>query len=222
MDLTQERPGVATEASQTAVDMKLEAVVIPVSNVDRAADFYRRLGWRVDADIPTPDGRVLQFTPPGSPCSIIFGTGVSPSAPGSTQYLHLIVSDIEAARAELIGKGVNAGDVFHDARGGYNRFDPQTRAKGLDPERRSYASFLTFEDPDGNGWILQEITTRFPGRVDPNATTFSTIADLAGAMRRAETAHGRHEASIGAPDPQWPDWYAAFMAAEQAGTEPPP
>ena len=204
-----------------ATDMKLEVVVLPVSDVDRAADFYARLGWRRDADIATDGGRLLQFTPPGSPCSIIFGTGVTPSAPGSTQFLHLVVSDIEAARRELVGKGVEASEVFHDASGGYNRFDPALRASGPDPQRRTYASFLTFSDPDGNGWLLQEITTRFPGRIDGGATSFASAADLASAMRRAETAHGQHEKRIGAADPDWSDWYAAYMAAEQAGQAPP-
>jgi catechol 2,3-dioxygenase-like lactoylglutathione lyase family enzyme len=197
--------------------MKLEVVVIPVSDVDRAAEFYGRLGWRLDADIREGDGRALQFTPPGSPCSIIFGAGVSPSPPGTAQFLFLVVSDIEAAREELIGKGVDASEVFHDASGGYNFFDPDVRASGPDPERRSYTSFLTFRDPDGNGWLLQEITTRFPGRVDSNATRFDSAPDLASAMRRASAAHGQHETRIGAADPDWPDWYAAYMVAEQAG-----
>lgn len=204
-----------------AVDMKLEVVVIPVSDVSRAADFYKRLGWRLDADIVSGDSRILQYTPPGSPCSILFGTGLTPSAPGSAQYLHLIVSDIEAARAELVGMGVAASEVFHDAAGGYNRFDPAARASGPDPQRRSYASFATFEDPDGNGWILQEITSRFPGRIDAHGTSFASTADLAAAMRRAEAAHGEHEKRIGAADPDWPTWYATFIATEQAG-EPPP
>ncbi len=207
-----ESPGART------TDMKLEVVVIPVSDVDRAAEFYGRLGWRLDADIREGDGRALQFTPPGSPCSIIFGTGVSPSAPGTAQFLFLVVSDIEAAREELIGKGVDASEVFHDAGGGYNFFDPDARASGPDPERRSYASFLTFRDPDGNGWLLQEITTRFPGRVDSNATSFASASDLASAMRRASAAHGEHETRMGGQrDENWPDWYAEYMVAEQTG-----
>jgi catechol 2,3-dioxygenase-like lactoylglutathione lyase family enzyme len=207
---------VATLRART-VDMKLEVVVIPVSDVGRAAEFYRRLGWRLDADIATDGGRLLQFTPPGSPCSIIFGTGITPSAPGTAQFLHLVVSDIEAARDELIRNGVDASEVFHDAGGGYNRFDPAARASGPDPQRRSYASFLTFSDPDGNGWLLQEITTRFPGRIDSNATSFPSASDLASAMRRAEAAHGEHEKRTGQQDADWPDWYAAYMVAEQAG-----
>jgi catechol 2,3-dioxygenase-like lactoylglutathione lyase family enzyme len=199
-------------------DFKLEAVVVPVSDVDRAAAFYRRLGWRVDADIATPDGgRILQFTPPGSPASILIGTSLTPSAPGSARFLHLIVSDIVAARADLIDRGVKASAVFHDAGGGYNRFDPAVRAEGPDPERRSYASFVTFDDPDGNGWVLQEITTRFPGRVDAGVTSYGSVTALAEALRRAAAAHGEHEKEAGGSDPDWPNWYAAHMAAEQSG-----
>ena len=202
------------------VDMKLEVVVIPVSDVNRAADFYERLGWRKDADLKSGDRRLLQFTPPGSPCSIIFGTGVTPSAPGTVQFLHLVVSDIVAARAALVAQGADASEVFHDARGGYNRFDPTARASGPDPQRRSYASFVTFKDPDGNGWVLQEITTRLPGRVTGD-TTYAGVSDLAQALRRAEAAHGQHEKRTGQRDENWPDWYAAYMVAEEAGTELP-
>ncbi|WP_340313637.1 VOC family protein [Rhizorhabdus argentea] len=202
-----------------AVDMKLEAIVLPVSDVDRAFDFYNKLGWRLDADIKTPSGdRILQLTPPGSPGSILLGTGLTPSPPGSTQFVHLVVSDIVAARAELDAKGVNPSQVFHDAGGGFNRFDPAVRASGPDPERRSYASFVTFSDPDGNGWVLQEITTRFPGRADSDETHFASAGDLAGAIRRAETAHGEHEKRVGLPDVDWPGWYAAYMVAEQSGS----
>jgi catechol 2,3-dioxygenase-like lactoylglutathione lyase family enzyme len=222
MSSTQLRSEAAIETTGArTVDMKLEVVVIPVANVDRAAEFYGRLGWRLDADIAQSGGRLLQFTPPGSQCSIIFGTGVSPSTPGAAQYLFLVVADIEAAREELIRKGVDASEVFHDAGGGYNFFDPDVRASGPDPERRSYASFLTFRDPDGNGWLLQEITARFPGRVNSSATRFASVPDLASAMRRASAAHGEHEKRIGAADPDWPDWYAAYMVAEQAGKELP-
>ena len=210
----------AAAARVGKVDMKLEVVVIPVSDVGRAADFYGRLGWRKDADIAKGDKRILQFTPPGSPCSIIFGTGVTPSAPGTAQFVHLIVSDIEAAREELIRNGIDASEVFHDARGGTNRFDPAARASGPDPERRSYASFVTFSDPDGNGWVLQEITTRLPGRVAGD-TTYASVNDLVQALRRAATAHGEHEKRTGGRDENWPDWYAAYMVAEQAGTELP-
>ena len=197
------------------LDLRLEAVVIPVSDVDRAAAFYRGLGWRVDADLATAGGgRILQFTPPGSACSVLLGTDLTPSAPGTTQFLHLIVRDIEAARADLVGRGVQVGEVFHDAEGGFNRFDPTTRAAGLDPKRRSYASFATFSDPDGNGWLLQEIKTRLPGRGD-ESVTFRSVADLADALRRAAEAHGEQEERLGAADVNWPDWYAGRMAADQ-------
>src|SRR3954454_5754381 len=218
--LVDTHPGVELPEAET-VDVKLEVVVIPVSDADRAATFYRRLGWRRDADIALENGRLLQFTPPGSPCSIIFGTGVSPSAPGTAQLLFLVVSDIEAARKDLVTKGVSASEVFHDAGGGYNFFDPAVRAIGPDPNRRSYASFLTFSDPDGNGWLVQEVTTRFEGRMEPGATRFSSARDLATAMRRASAAHGRHEERTGAADANWPDWYAAYIVAEQAGKELP-
>jgi catechol 2,3-dioxygenase-like lactoylglutathione lyase family enzyme len=200
--------------------MKLEVVVIPVSDVNRAAEFYRRLGWRLDADIAKGNSRVLQFTPPDSACSIIFGTGLTPVAPGASQFLHLIVSDIEAAHAELVRKGIDASEVFHDAAGGYNRFDPRVRASGSDPQRRSYASFVTFSDPDGNGWILQEITTRLPGRV-AGATTYASAGDLSQALKRAAAAHGQHEKRVGQTDPNWRDWYAEYMTREQTGEELP-
>lgn len=213
-------------AGARSSDLKLEVVVIPVSDVDRAAEFYGRLGWTMAAPPPDLDltkvlRRVFQFTPPGSPCSIIFGDGVTPSAPGAAQFLFLVVPDIEAARAELIGKGIDASEVFHDAGAGYNFFDPCARARGPDPKRRSYASFVTFSDPDGNLWLLQEITTRFPGRLAPDATRFASARDLAIALRRAAAAHGEHEKRTGAAEPDWPDWYAAHMAAEQSGEELP-
>jgi catechol 2,3-dioxygenase-like lactoylglutathione lyase family enzyme len=200
------------------IDMKLEAIVIPVSDVDRADAFYRRLGWRVDADIRIESGRrILQFTPPGSPCSILIGTGLTPSAPGSSQFVHLIVSDIVAAQAELVANGANPSEVFHDAGGGYNRFDPGLRAIGPDPKRRTYASFVTFSDPDGNGWVLQEITARFEGRVDTGVTRYSSAGDLSAALRRAAAAHGEHEARTGEADANWPAWYASYLTAEQSG-----
>jgi catechol 2,3-dioxygenase-like lactoylglutathione lyase family enzyme len=148
-----------------AVDMRLEVVVLPVSDVDRAKDFYLRLGWRLDADyVDGDDFRVVQLTPPDSPCSIIFGTGITTAAPGSADGLYLVVADIEAARAELIGHGVQVSDVFHDAGGVFHHAGTTSRVPGPDPDRRSYASFASFRDPDGNGWMLQEITTRLPGR----------------------------------------------------------
>ena len=200
--------------------MKLETVVIPVSDVDRAKAFYESLEWRLDADLGSDDFRVVQLTPPGSGCSIQFGIGLTSAAPGAAQGL-LVVSDIEAAHDELVGHGVDASEVFHDASGGYNRFDPDVRASGPDPQRRTYTSFATFSDPDGNDWHLQEITSRLPGRVDPATTTFSSVTDLASALRRAEAAHGEHEDRTGVRDEEWPEWYAAYMVAEQAGTELP-
>lgn len=199
-------------------DMKLEVVVLPVSDVDRAADFYAgKLGWRVDVDIVKEDSRVVHLTPPGSSCSIMFGTGLTSSPPGSTQFLHLVVSDIVAAHAELVAQGVDASEVFHDPTGNFNRFDPAARVSGPDPQRGTYASFVAFSDPDGNGWVLQEVTTRFPGRIDAAATTFASLADLADAMRRAATAHAEHEKLTGEHDADWPDWYATYIAAAQSG-----
>jgi catechol 2,3-dioxygenase-like lactoylglutathione lyase family enzyme len=200
------------------IDMKLEAIVLPVADVDRAYAFYAMLGWRTDADIKTPQGgRIVQFTPPGSPCSILIGTGLTPSPPGSSQFIHLVVDDIVAARAELASKGIQVSEVFHDAAGGYDRFNPAARASGPDPERRSYASFATFDDPDGNGWVLQEITTRFAGRIEREATRYASAGALSGALRRAAVAHGEHEQRSGAPDEDWAAWYAAYLVAEQSG-----
>lgn len=221
MSTTEVRNEDVTGEAPAQTDMRLEVVVIPVSDVDRAASFYGKLGWRKDTDRTTGDSRVLQFTPPGSSCSIIFGTALTPSALGSARFLHLVVDDIEAARGELIDDGVDAGEVYHDASGGFNRFEPSLRASGPDPQRRSYGSFATFSDPDGNSWVLQEITTRLPGRTDADMTTFATASDLASAMRRAAAAHGEHEKRIGRPDANWPDWYATYMVAEQAGKELP-
>jgi catechol 2,3-dioxygenase-like lactoylglutathione lyase family enzyme len=196
------------------VDLKLEVVVIAVSDVDRAKDFYGRPGWRLDADFRFDNGlRIVQFTPPGSGCSIQFGRNITSAAPGSAQGLYLVISDIEAARNELIARGVEVGGVFHAGPGG--------QVSGPDPEHRSYFSRAVFSDPDGNGWLLQEVTTRLPGRIDSGVTSFSSASDLASAMRRASAAHGEHEKRIGAADPNWPDWYAAYMVAEQAGTELP-
>jgi catechol 2,3-dioxygenase-like lactoylglutathione lyase family enzyme len=209
------------------VDMKFEIVVLPVSDVDRAKEFYGRLGWRLDAEFASGDNyRVIQFTPPGSGCSIIFGKNVVAAAPGSAQGLYLIVSDIEAARKELLGRGVEISEVFHDAGGVYTGTDDpylfgRLRVTGPDPKHTSYRSFASFKDPDGNGWLLQEITTRPPGRIDSAAPSFGSAADLAAAFRRAAAAHGEHEKRIGQADPNWPDWYAAYMVAEQAGIELP-
>ena len=214
------------DAKVAPVDMKFEIVVIPVSDVDRAKEFYAKLGWRLDADFAAgADYRVIQFTPPGSGCSVIFGKNVTPAAPGSAQGMYLIVSDIQAARKALLDRGVQISEAFHNG-GVYAGTDEaylsgRVRASGPDPEHRSYRSFAAFSDPDGNGWLFQEITTRLPGRIDSATTTFASANDLAGAMRRAEAAHGAHEKRIGKADPDWPDWYASYMVAEQAGTELP-
>ena len=218
----------ANKAPKTGtIDMKLEIVVVPVSDVDRAKTFYASLGWRLDADFASDDDwRVIQFTPPGSPTSVIFGKNVTAAAPGSAQGLYLIVSDIEAARKELLGRGVKVSEVFHGAGDVHSGADQpylsgRRRVSGVDPERGSYRSFVSFSDPDGNGWLFQEITTRLPGRVEGD-TTFTSSADLAAALRRAAAAHGEHEKRNGGQhDANWPDWYAAYIVAEQAGKELP-
>ncbi|MBV9565896.1 MAG: glyoxalase [Bradyrhizobium sp.] len=208
------------------LDMKLEIVVIPVSDVDRAKAFYAGLGWRLDADFASGDDyRVIQFTPPGSGCSVIFGRNVTAAPPGSAQGLYLIVSDITAARKELLDRGAKVSEVFHDASGVYDGPDEpylfgRRRVDGQDPERRSYRSFASFSDPDGNGWLLQEITTRLPGRVETD-TTFTSSGDLAAALRRAAAAHGEHEKRLGKHDEDWPDWYAEYIVREQTGKELP-
>jgi len=204
-------------AAPPVVDMRLEVIVIPVSDAERAKEFYTRLGWRADADLTvSADFRVLQFTPHGSGASVIFGTGVSSALPGSAQGLHLVVSDVEVARHTLVGRGIEVSEVFHDTGGIFHHAGTRGQEVGPDPERRSYGSFASFEDPDGNGWVLQEVTTRLPGRVDPS-TSFSSAGELAGALQRAATAHGEHEARTGAADPRWPDWYARYIVSEQAG-----
>ncbi len=192
------------------VDMKLEVVVIPVSDVDRATEFYKRLGWR--QDVTPPGSGVVQLTPPGSSCSVHFGANLTSAAPGSPKG-YLIVSDVEAARKKLVAAGIAVSELFH--------LGAQGPAGGLDPERRSYFSLASFSDPDGNAWVLQEITTRLPGRMDSTATSFGSSSDLASAFRRAEAAHGEHEKRTGQRDANWPEWYAAYMAAEQAGGELP-
>ena len=215
------------EASAAAVATKLEVIVIPVSDVDRAKEFYARLGWRLDADFASENVfRVIQFTPPGSPCSVIFGKNVTAAAPGSAQGLYLIVSEIEAARKELLERGVEVSETFHGEGNVYTGPDEpflfgRKRVNGPDPGHGSYRSFASFHDPDGNGWLLQEITTRLPGRIDSAATTFASANDLARALRRAAAAHGEHEKRIGKADPNWPDWYAEYMVREQAGQELP-
>jgi predicted enzyme related to lactoylglutathione lyase len=216
----------AAPSKAQVVDMKLEVVVIPVSDVDRAKAFYAGLGWRLDPDFATGvDYRVIQFTPPGSGCSVIFGKNVTPAASGSAQGLYLIVSDLEAARAQLLARGVKVSEAFHsdDAFAGTDEayLFGRHRVRGHDPEHGSYRSFASFSDPDGNGWLFQEITSRLPGRVDPAATTFTSVGDLAAALRRAEAAHGEHEKRTGERDANWPEWYAEYIIREQAG-EPVP
>ena|SRR5271165_3676182 len=195
-------------ASSARVDMKLEVVVIPVADVDRAKKFYNKLGWRLDV---TPPG-VVQFTPHGSGCSVQFGATLTPAAPGSAKS-YLIVSDIVAARDELVAAGIEVSEFFH--------IGPEGRVSGLDPERRTYRSRASFNDPDGNVWLLQEITSRFPGRIDSGVTSFGSASDLASALRRAAAAHGEHEKRIGEADPNWPDWYAEYMVREKTGEELP-
>ena len=213
MSSAMERNETAVEAPrERTVAMKLEVIAIPVADVERAKRFYGGLGWRLDADfVVGNDFRVVQFTPPGSPCSIQFGKGITPAVPGSVSGLFLVVSDIEAAYAELVDRGVEVSEVFHRAGPG------GPPVGGPDPGRRSYSSFATFRDPDGNAWLLQEITVRLPGRVDADDTTYTSSTELARALRRAEAAHGEHEKRTGQRDANWPDWYAMYMVAEQAG-----
>jgi len=206
------------------LDMTLEVVVVPVSDVDRAKEFYGRLGWRLDADFRFDSGfRVVQFTPAGSGASIQFGASVTAAAPGSAQNLYLVVSDIVAARDQLVARGIDVSEVFHvEAPGAQFRPGRSSgRLSGPAPGHSSYRSYATFSDPDGNSWLLQEVTTRLPGRVDQAGTSFVSVNDLASALRRAATAHGEHEKLIGQHDDNWPDWYAAYLVAEQAGDKLP-
>ena len=218
---------VETPKARTA-DMKLEVVVIPVSDVDRAKAFYAGLGWRLDADFAGGDDfRVIQFTPPGSGSSVIFGKNVTAAAPGSAQGLYLVVSDIEATRRALLGRGVKVSEVFHDGGDVHAGTDEpylfgRLRVSGPDPEHRSYRSYASFRDPDGNGWLFQEVTARLPGRVETDITAFTSSTELAAALRRASAAHGEHEKRTGGQhDVNWPDWYADYMVAEQAGKQLP-
>lgn len=194
-----------------SVPMKLEAIVIPVGDVDRALRFYTGLGWRLDADFVVGDAfRGIQVTPPGSPCSVQFGKGITGAAPGSASGMYLVVDDVVATRARLLDQGVEVSEVFH-------RLGPgQPALKGVHPQRSSYSSYATFTDPDGNSWLLQEVTTRFPGRVEGD-TTYSSAASLAEALRRAEAAHGEHEKRTGERDKDWPSWYAEYLVKEQTG-----
>lgn len=201
--------------SAAAEIMKLEVVVIPVADVERALRFYTRLGWRLDGDFVVGDDfRGVQVTPPGSSCSVHFGKGLTEAAPGSASGLFLVVSDIEAVRARLIELGVEVSEVTHRQGPG------QPVRKGIHPERGSYASFATFSDPDGNTWLLQEVTTRLPGRVDAG-TTFTSAGELAKALHRAEAAHTEHEKRTGERDKNWPDWYADYLVREQTGAPQP-
>ena len=201
----------ARDVNVARVDMKLEVIIIPVSDVERSEQFYRRLGWR--QDVTPPGSGVFQFTPHGSACSVQFGKTLTSAAPGSAQRTYLIVSDIEASRDALMEAGIEVSEIFH--------LGPNGPVSGPDPDHGSYRSLATFSDPDGNSWLLQEITTRLSGRIDSGVTSFGSVTDLATAMRRAEAAHGEHEKRTGQRDSNWPDWYAAYMAAEQAGTELP-
>ena len=224
MSMTETRSDASATADEKHVDLKLEVVVIPVSDVDRAKEFYGRLGWRLDADFAFDNAfRVVQFTPPGSGCSIQFGSKITSATPGSAQGIYLIVTDVQAARDELASHGVDVSDVFHPETPGaqFQTDDRSGRVTGPAPDHASYSSFATFSDPDGNGWLLQEITTRLPGRVEPAETGFVSAADLASALRRAASAHGEHEKRSGQADENWPDWYAAYIVAERAGEELP-
>ena len=212
------------DAAAVTVDMHLEVDIIPVSDVDRSKQFYQRLGWRLDGDVAPLDGlRIVQFTPPGSAASVTFGTGLTTAAPGSAEG-GLIVSDIEAAHDEITGRGIDASEIWHGP-----PFPPEARQPGPDPERTSYGSFFSVTDPDRNTWLVQEVTSRLPGRIDATGTAFASTADLASALRRAEAAHAEHQQRTGrshlfhrsGQDGDWPAWYAAYLVAEQAGTDLP-
>lgn len=224
MSTTEVQAEHSSGAGGANADLKLEVVMIPVSDVDRAKEFYAGLGWRLDADFPFENGvRIVQFTPPGSPASVQFGTGTTSATPGSAENLYLIVSDLDAAREQLIARGAQVSEAFHPGAPGaqFRPVGEGDRAGGLDPDRATYGSFATFSDPDGNRWLVQEVTTRLPGRIDASETAFASLSDLANAMRRAEAAHGEHEARTGERDENWPAWYASYMIAEQHGTELP-
>jgi catechol 2,3-dioxygenase-like lactoylglutathione lyase family enzyme len=199
-------------ANAVKVDMKIEVMIVPVADVDRAKDFYTNLGWRLDADFSFPAFRVLQVTPHGSACSLQFGKNLTTAAPGSAKG-YIVVSDIEIARNALLAAGVQVGEIFH--------LGPNGPEPGLDPQRGTYRSRAEFKDPDGNTWVLQEITSRLPGRVEPGPTSFASASDLSSALQRAARAHGTHEERTGQRDEEWPDWYAEYMVREQSGRELP-
>jgi catechol 2,3-dioxygenase-like lactoylglutathione lyase family enzyme len=211
-------------AETSSVTVKLENHIVPVTDVDRAKSFYQQLGWRLDDDVAPMDGlRFVQFTPPGSPASITFGLGLPTGSPGGIQAT-LVVSDIEAAHDELLKRGIDVSDVWHGP-----PFPAEARQLGPDPGRASYGSFCSFADPDGNLWLVQEVTTRLPGRVDPSETSFMSTDDLENALWRAEAAHVEHQKRSGrshlfhrsSEDDTWPAWYASYMVAEQTGTDLP-
>jgi catechol 2,3-dioxygenase-like lactoylglutathione lyase family enzyme len=209
MSSTQTASEHATPAGAATNDLKLEVVVIPVADVDRSKRFYEGLGWRLDADFPAGDNwRVVQFTPPGSPCSIHFGKGITAATPGSVKNLYLVVSDIEAARGELLSRGAKVSDTFHFAGFG------GPRVPGPDPEGHSYATLATFSDPDGNSWLLQEIKTRLPGR----GLSSPDVPSLTALLKEAELHHGAYEPT--APKHHWSDWYGAYIVAREQGKMP--
>lgn len=211
----------AGTATATISDMKLEVVIIPVSAVDRSKEFYARLRWRVNGDFQFDSGfRVIQFTPPGSKCSVEFGAELTTAELGYARDFYLIVSDISAARKEIVSRGVDISEVFHPAGAQFQPEDAESRLSGADPGQTSYRSFAAFSGPDRNRWLLQEVTARLPGRVAGD-TTYSSVADLSKALQRAAAAHGWHESRAGKADPNWPDWYAEYMVREQSGEELP-
>jgi len=221
---TAEPSTTSRDTSAGQVDFKLEVQIIPVSDVDRSKAFYERLGWRLDDDVAPMDGlRIVQFTPPGSGTSITFGHGLTTALPGSAEA-GLIVSDIQAAYDELVSRGIDVSDIWHGP-----PFPVQARQPGPDPERPSYGSFVYFTDPDGNTWLVQEVTTRLPGRISDTETGYASAAALEGALRRAEAAHRGHEKRTGRShllhrsdqDTNWLAWYTAYMVAEQTGTDLP-
>jgi catechol 2,3-dioxygenase-like lactoylglutathione lyase family enzyme len=219
MSETQTYSDTAIETARArTIDMKFEFAVIPVSDVDRAKDFYASLGWKLDMDfVRGEDFRVIQFTPPGSPASIVFGKGITSAQPGSAQGLYLVVSDIEAVRADLLARGASVGELFHDAGGVFHHAGTEGRLSGAAPQRRSYGTFAAFNDPDGNGWLMQEVTARLPGHGSTGDTTFSTPIELAGALRRAQAAHGARARRMYPDAEDWTSWCAEYIVNEQAG-----